>query len=190
MRIIDAHTHYYPGEWVALIEREAPKHGAKVGRDGNDSVTFALGGLSATFSREYDDLEHRIAYMDGVGVDMHVLSLMAPLVDWAPAAFALDLAQTYNDASARACERYPARFAGMAVVPMHEPALAVRELDRVKNHAGMCGLIEDMRKNGMEVNVLTKAQRETFRKQVAPVWKEWESKLPPKWIDRARQAVS
>jgi tripartite ATP-independent transporter DctP family solute receptor len=50
-------------------------------------------------------------------------------------------------------------------------------------------VIDDMRKAGMTVNILTAAQREEFRAQVAPVWKEWADKLPPNWIDRARQAV-
>src|SRR5690242_10515321 len=109
-RIIDAHTHYYPADWVALVAREGPKHGAKIGRDARGSTTFALGGLSSAFSMEYDDLEHRLAYMDGVGVDMHVLSLMAPLVYWAPASLAVELSQTYNEASARACVKYPGRF--------------------------------------------------------------------------------
>jgi aminocarboxymuconate-semialdehyde decarboxylase len=133
------------------------KYGAKIGRDERGSVTFALGGLSSTFSREYADLEHRIAYMDSVGVDMHVLSLMAPLVCWAPAAAAVELAQVYNEASAAACAKYPDRFAGMAVVPTHEPALAVEELERVKNHAGMCGVII-----GTEINGKNLDEREFF----------------------------
>jgi aminocarboxymuconate-semialdehyde decarboxylase len=152
MRIIDAHTHYYPAAWVSLVEKEGPKHGAQIGRDARGSVTFALGGMSSTFSRAYDDLEERIAYMDGVGVDMHVLSLMAPLVYWAPAALAVELSQVYNDASAKACARYPERFAGMAVAPMHEPALAVAELERVKNHAGMCGVIVGTEINGRNLD--------------------------------------
>ena len=54
-----------------------------------------------TFAREYFDLERRIAYMDGVGVDVHVLSLMGPLVDWAPGSLGLELAQTYMPTPAR-----------------------------------------------------------------------------------------
>jgi aminocarboxymuconate-semialdehyde decarboxylase len=152
MRIIDAHTHFYPAEWVALVEREGAKHGAHIGRDARGSVSFALGGLASTFSVEYADLELRIAYMDSVGVDVHVLSLMAPLVYWAPAALAVELSQVYNDASAAACAKYPDRFAGMAVVPMHEPALVVAELERVKNHAGMCGIIIGTEINGRNLD--------------------------------------
>jgi aminocarboxymuconate-semialdehyde decarboxylase len=152
MRIIDAHTHFYPAEWVALVEKEGPKHGAKIGRDARGSVTFAYGGLSSTFSAEYGDLEHRIAYMDGVGVDMHVLSLMAPMVYWAPPSFGLTLSQVYNDACAAACAKYPRRFAGMAMVPVHEPALAVAELERVKNHAGMRGVIIGTEINGRNLD--------------------------------------
>jgi tripartite ATP-independent transporter DctP family solute receptor len=61
------------------------------------------------------------------------------------------------------------------------------KFDREK--AMKSNVIEEMRKNGMTVNILTTPQREEFRAQVAPVWKEWEGKLPAKWIDRARQIV-
>lgn len=66
-------------------------------------------------------------------------------------------------------------------------AAGQRKFDREK--AMKDAVIADMRKNGMTVNILTDAQREQFRAQVASVWKEWEAKLPPKWIDRARQIV-
>lgn len=63
-----------------------------------------------------------------------------------------------------------------------------RKFDREKTMKST--VIEDMRKAGMTVNILTTAQREEFRSQVAPVWKEWEAKIPPNWIDRARKILA
>ncbi|MCC7346429.1 MAG: amidohydrolase [Variibacter sp.] len=152
MMVIDAHTHFYPREWIALLEKTAPAHGARIGRDAKGSVTFALGGLSGTFAREYYDLEHRIAYMDGVGVDVHVLSLMGPLVDWAPASLGLELAQTYNDACAAACRAYPGRFIGKAAIPMQDPTLAAEELERASRLPGMRAVIIGTEINGRNLD--------------------------------------
>jgi tripartite ATP-independent transporter DctP family solute receptor len=51
-------------------------------------------------------------------------------------------------------------------------------------------VIETLRSAGMEVNTLTPENREAFKAVVAPVWKEWEPKLPAGWIERAQKAVS
>ena len=54
------------------------------------------------FSPNYIDLESRIKSMDETGISAQVLSLMAPMVYWAPPAFGLKLAQSYNDACSAA----------------------------------------------------------------------------------------
>ncbi|MGZ5092579.1 MAG: twin-arginine translocation signal domain-containing protein [Burkholderiales bacterium] len=33
LRIIDAHAHWYPREFVTLMEKEGPENGARMGRD-------------------------------------------------------------------------------------------------------------------------------------------------------------
>lgn len=152
MTVIDAHTHFYPAAWVALVEKEAPAHGAKIARNDKGALTFACNGLSATFSPAYTDLDHRIAYMDGVGVDTHVLSLMSPLVGWAPASLAMTLSQVYNDACSAACEKYPGRFVGKAVIPMHDPALAVEELERAGRLPGLRSVIIGTEINGRNLD--------------------------------------
>ena len=39
--------------------------------------------------------------MDAEGIDVHSLSLTTPMVYWAPPAFGLKLAQTFNDSCSR-----------------------------------------------------------------------------------------
>ena len=39
-RVIDAHSHWYPQEFVALVQQEGSAHGGKVGRNASGSVTF------------------------------------------------------------------------------------------------------------------------------------------------------
>ena len=152
MTVIDAHTHFYPKEWVALVEKEGPAHGVKLGRNEKGALTFAHNGLSATFSPVYSDLEHRIGYMDGVGVDKHVLSLMTPLVYWAPASLSLTLCQVFNDACSAACQKYPDRFVGKAVIPMHDPKLSVEELERASRLPGLASVIIGTDINGRNLD--------------------------------------
>jgi hypothetical protein len=44
MRSIDIHAHWYPREWVALLERDGARIGAETGRNARGNVTFAMGG--------------------------------------------------------------------------------------------------------------------------------------------------
>jgi aminocarboxymuconate-semialdehyde decarboxylase len=151
-RVVDAHTHFFPAEWVALVEKEGAEFGARLGRNAQGTPTFGAGGLSAVFSPAYTDLDARIRYMDDVGVDMHVLSLMSPMVYWAPAAFGMKLSQVYNDACSAAHVRHPGRFIGMAMLPMQDPELAVRELERAGRLPGLRAAMMGTEINGKNLD--------------------------------------
>jgi aminocarboxymuconate-semialdehyde decarboxylase len=140
MPVIDTHTHFFPVEWVRLLQRKGPEHGATLGQDANGAVTFAYPGIRQVFATGFVDLDHRLSVMDAQGIDVHCLSLTTPMVYWTDARFGLELSQVYNDACSEACVRHPARFAGMAVLPMQDPALALGELDRAARLPGMRGL--------------------------------------------------
>ena len=101
---IDIHAHWYPEQWVRLLEKEGPGIGAEIGRNPKGQVTFGVPQYKATFQDSYIDLGTRIRMMDDARVDVHVLSLTQPMVYWAPADFGLKLAQSYNDGLAEAIE--------------------------------------------------------------------------------------
>jgi hypothetical protein len=109
-RVIDAHTHWYPAQWVELVQNEGEAAGARIGRNDRGGITFNAGGIGAVFNPNYIDLESRIKSMDETGINAQVLSLMGPMVYWAPPAFGLKLAQIYNDACSAAHRKYPDRF--------------------------------------------------------------------------------
>jgi hypothetical protein len=83
-RVIDSHTHWYPPEWVELVQNEGPAAGARIGTNERGAITFFASGIGAVFNPNYLDLESRIASMAETGVDTQVLSLMGPMVYWAP----------------------------------------------------------------------------------------------------------
>jgi aminocarboxymuconate-semialdehyde decarboxylase len=88
----------------------------------------------------YVDLAARLEAMDEQGVAMHALSLSQPMVYWAGRRLGEQLAALFNEELARAHESAPQRFVGLATLPMHEPELAVRELERAAELPGVCGV--------------------------------------------------
>ena len=137
---IDIHAHWYPQEWVDLLEKEGADNGAKVARDAHGDVYLDVPGYKHTFRRQYIDLPVRLKMMDDARVDIHALSLTSPMIYWARPQFGLKLAQTYNDGLARAHTEYPDRFLGLATVPMQAPDLAVREVERASRLPGVRGI--------------------------------------------------
>src|SRR6266508_3100207 len=81
---------------TSLVQRQGEAAGARLGRNDRGGITFSAAGINAVFSPNYIDLESRLKAMDETGIDAQVLSLMASMVYWAPPAFGLALAQTYN----------------------------------------------------------------------------------------------
>jgi len=137
---IDIHAHWYPREWVALLEKEGAAIGAQIGRNERGQVTFAVPGYKQKFQDTYIDLPKRLKMMDDARVDVHALSLTSPLIYWAPPEFGLKLAQVYNDALSAAHLAYPDRFLGLATVPMQAPELAVKEVERASRLPGVRGI--------------------------------------------------
>src|SRR4051794_4594739 len=92
--IIDAHAHWYPREFVSLLEREGEANGAKMGRNelGNTVVVLVPGGTQrSVMRRNMIEPELILTEMEERRVDMYALSMTNPMVYWAPPAFALKL---------------------------------------------------------------------------------------------------
>jgi len=82
------------------------------------------------FDRLQDLGPQRIADMDATGIDHQVIALTAPGVQVFDPATASSLAIDANDQLAEACRRYPDRYTGMVAVAPHDPANAVKEMER------------------------------------------------------------
>ena len=151
VRTVDTHAHWYPAEWLELFDRDGAREGAKLERNGG-RYTIRTDRITNAFDEEFVDLGLRIAGMDRQGVDVHALSLTAPMVYWASPAFGLALSQAYNDAAAAAHAKHPGRFVGLAMVPMQAPELALKELERAAGLPGMRGLYMATNINGADLD--------------------------------------
>lgn len=138
-RTIDTHAHWYPREFLDLLERDGAAYGAKVERS-DAGYRIAVPKLANAFDEEFVSVDKRLEGMRRQRVDVHVMSLTTPMVYWAPPDFGLALSQAYNDAAAAAHRAHPTRLFSFAMVPMQDPALALRELERAAKLPGMKGL--------------------------------------------------
>lgn len=83
--------------------------------------------------------DRRIADMDAAGIDVQVLSLVAPGVEQLDSAMATDMARDINDILAEAVQEHPERFAGFATLATQEPDTAAHELERMVREHGFKG---------------------------------------------------
>ena len=83
MKTVDIHAHWYPREWLDLFARDAPRDGGTLERLPGGGYRIRTRLVLNQFDDTYVDLQKVIATMDKRGVDVHALSLTAPMVYWA-----------------------------------------------------------------------------------------------------------
>jgi predicted TIM-barrel fold metal-dependent hydrolase len=95
------------------------------------------------------DVEARIEVMDANGIDMHLLSLGNPGVQYfTDTALATSLAAKVNDSMAALIRRYPARLAGLAAIAPQDPAAAAAEIKRAVTDLGLHGVLLNSHTHG------------------------------------------
>ena len=116
---IDMHTHWAPERYTrAQVEmgRPAPAN---------------------PFPLDFD-LGQRVKWMNEHGVQMHVLTLSGGMPwQWATPEQGVRLAQIVNDAAIEAHTAYPDRFVAGIAMPVRDPGMALKELNRVAGKPGM-----------------------------------------------------
>jgi 5-carboxyvanillate decarboxylase len=99
-------------------------------------------------AKRLTDIDFRIADMDRHGVDIFLLSLVAP----GPQAFSPDegtaMARQVNDRMAAVIKQHPRRLAGLAAVAPQDPHRAAQEVDRAIAHLGLNGIVINSHTNG------------------------------------------
>lgn len=83
----------------------------------------------------------RIRRMDAAGIDLQVLSHVAPGVQTLERGLAVKLAREVNDWLGDVVRTYPTRFAGFAMLPTQSPEEAADELERTVTEFGFKGAL-------------------------------------------------
>jgi len=141
MDVIDVHCH--------VVCKELPKQPASgleqrwpcVCPGPGDRATITIAGKPF---REIDsrswEVERRLADMDAIGIARQALSPMPELLSyWFAPRNGRDFCRWINHSIAEMVASNPKRFSGLGCVPLQDPALAARELSRLKKD-GFCGI--------------------------------------------------
>jgi uncharacterized protein len=83
----------------------------------------------------------RLADMDANGIDLQVISHVAPAAQGLTGAKGLARAREANDLLAKAVRAHPQRFAGFATLPTADPPAAADELERATGELGFVGAL-------------------------------------------------
>jgi len=136
--IIDWHTHFVPPAFAH--DRRQASHLPRLRLEGDLGVLYVGGQQVRTIPRPGFDADARVRYLDQVGVDIHALSPIPPLIPVrGPLDVAAESARILNDGIAAAVARHPARLAGLAGLPMHHPRTAIELAERA-TAAGLVGV--------------------------------------------------
>ena len=134
---IDVHAHLLPAALPDWRARGGDRWPALV-------VTADGGRRLEPSGRIVDDdywsLSRRTEVLDGLGIDVQVLSPLPPLLPWwAEPGDAREWCRAVNEATAAAVSSGRGRFLGLGIVPLQDTDLATAEVDRIKD-LGLVGL--------------------------------------------------
>lgn len=171
--IIDFHGHIVNPKIFELTKKHTLH--ARIGL-GNKTSLGAANRSQETMLRMVDN-KARLKDMDRMGVDMQVISpsLIHHNTTWADGETAHNIVRQANDSVAEAVDQYPDRLAGLGIVPLQDPARAVRELDRMINRLGLKGVEVPTILGGLELG----------DKKFHPFWRKAEKLDVPIFIHPA-----
>jgi aminocarboxymuconate-semialdehyde decarboxylase len=146
---VDCHAHIVVPEVFEITAR----HGlhARLGLTGRTSLGPARESR-ITMARMVGTKE-RLADMDRMGIDIQVISpsIVHQSTYWADGARALEIDRMTNDGTAEMVASHPDRLVGLGLVPLHDPARAVREMTRCVTRLGLRGVAVSTVVNGLEI---------------------------------------
>lgn len=151
-KAIDVHAHFYPERFLRSLAEDGVPPGVKIEYPEPDAPTLVFGARRLPLDVTYWDLDKRLKRMNAQGVTVHALSLTAPMVHWGSPERGAQLARLVNDAMVEAHTAFPDRFVGCATLPMQEPALALKELERVAGLRGIRGIYLPTNVGGRELS--------------------------------------
>jgi aminocarboxymuconate-semialdehyde decarboxylase len=140
-RVVDIHAHVIPPALVdAMRQGSAPDGIALEDRPDGSTWVVHRQGYRYPLLDAFHDVPARLAAMDRQGIDAAVLSVAPPLfLYWVEASAAAEAATVINDAVAAMAGTSPGRFAGLATLPLQDPAASVAELRRSVTELGLRG---------------------------------------------------
>ena len=148
IKVIDIHTHLYPPRYMELM-RERSDIPRVERRDGNDYLVILPGEDKDEVSDSgrlmdvsYWSPDAKLEFMDDSGIDISVLSLANPWLDFLPAQEAVRWAVAVNDDFERISAESGGRLFALGTLPSPAGVEAcIAELERISKHPHIRGII-------------------------------------------------
>ena len=142
MRSIDVHAHLTPQCFWQATEKGGDWHTLKREKDERGQENAIVGGRRQVLPpRARWTPEERLADMDSLGVDVHVVSPYVGFYNYRlDAKIALATSRATNDEISAMTKAWPKRFAGLGTLPMQDVKAALTELERCMTQIGLKGV--------------------------------------------------
>jgi aminocarboxymuconate-semialdehyde decarboxylase len=142
MRSIDVHAHLTPQCFWRATENGGDWHTLKRETDARGMEYALVGGRrQALPPRAKWTPEERLADMDSLGVDVHVVSPYVGFYNYhLPVEVARATSAATNDEIAGMIRAWPERFAGLGTLPMQDVKAAMSEMERCMTQLGLKGV--------------------------------------------------
>jgi aminocarboxymuconate-semialdehyde decarboxylase len=136
---IDFHAHFYPEDYLKKLE--ASKGDVRIETDAKGQRwILSMGAKAGPITPDFFDIDTRIERITENRVDMQILSSPHPGVDRFSPEESAEMSRAINDGIAKAMRNSPKHFQGIAMLPLIDTKLALKELDRAVLDLGMKGL--------------------------------------------------
>jgi aminocarboxymuconate-semialdehyde decarboxylase len=136
---IDFHCHLYPEDYLKKLEASTGDVRIEKNAKG-EKIILSMGAKAGPVTEEFFDIDLRVDEIKKHRVDMQVLSTPHPGVDRFSPAESADMSRIINDGLAKAVKKHPKNFSGLAMLPLTDTKLALKELDRAILELGLSGM--------------------------------------------------
>ncbi len=150
---IDIHTHIMPDKMPNWVQKFG--YGDFIHLEHRNCQACMMKGdkLFRVVEENCFDAGTRIREMDATGVGMQVLSTIPVLFNyWAKPVDGYETSRFFNDHIAETVHRYPERFIGIGTVPLQDPELAIKEMERCVTGLKLPGLEIGSNVNGKNLS--------------------------------------
>lgn len=136
---IDFHAHIYPEDYLKKLEASTGDVRIETDAKGQKWI-LSMGARAGPINPDFFDTDVRADRIKEHRVDMQILSSPHPGVDRFSPDESAAMSRIINDGIAQAVKKYPKQFQGLAMLPLTDTKLALKELDRAILDLGLKGL--------------------------------------------------
>jgi len=136
---IDFHAHFYPEDYLKKLEASQGDVRIETDAKGQRWI-LSMGAKAGPITADFFDIDTRVERITENRVDMQILSSPHPGVDRFSPEESAEMSRAINDGIAKAMRKSPKHFHGIAMLPLTDTKLALKELDRAVLDLGMKGL--------------------------------------------------